>query len=634
MKACLLFVIIIFISNTFSQNISPQFSELKGIEDQSGNTHLFYRILSYFNNDPFFDSNNDIYHFDLETNTDTLFIADYSHWDPASSYYRIINDYTFWNNDPDKFVYGGTKGVTMEGDAFITRYEGGITYNKNGVVNVIDISGQNDSLLYSGVNVYDGFLELTIRSTDGGWNWESLSDTYELLSLNPSNDQIFIAWEVIFQNIYRTTDGGITFNIVDSSTTFGEQQYHYDQNENYIYRVTRNYFTKDYELKVSSDGGEAFSWVTKYISANKIFISNNESISGQIYLADKKNTFMSTDYGDNFNLFITQERNIVGIYKKPNSDKLYAATKYKIYEITPGSIQIIKTLQIPDEVLNYYPLTIGNKWVYDKTTVSNDPYPQYSHEILVKEVLGDTVAANGKQYYYLRDETVWEEDILERVDSSEGKVYRYLEDPGLPDDEYMIDDLLAEVGDTAISYRMGYYPGSHTTVLAETNFYKWGLIKPKKVFEQYILHPPVYSLTQDIGLDSIYSYFDFGENWIVLKGCVIDGIVYGDTTVVSVEDETPNLPTEFSLSQNYPNPFNPSTIIRYEIPERSFVTLKVYDILGNEIATLINEEKPARSYEVEFNSLSGKFRNLPSGVYFYRLTSGKFADTKKLILLK
>ncbi|MGB5528513.1 MAG: T9SS type A sorting domain-containing protein, partial [Ignavibacteriaceae bacterium] len=81
--------------------------------------------------------------------------------------------------------------------------------------------------------------------------------------------------------------------------------------------------------------------------------------------------------------------------------------------------------------------------------------------------------------------------------------------------------------------------------------------------------------------------------------------------------------------QNYPNPFNPTTKIRYEIPELNFVTIKIYDILGNEIVTLVNEEKPAGSYEI-FYEASG----LPSGVYFYSLRAGAFSDSKKMILLK
>jgi hypothetical protein len=386
-------------------------------------------------------------------------------------------------------------------------------------------------------------------------------------------------------------------------------------------------------LIVSDNQGEAFSWQTKYSSDSEIFISNDESVSGTIYLADKKNIFISTNFGDNFSLHKTLERKIVGIYKKPNSNKLYAATKYKIYEITSDTIQVIKSLPVPQEVLNYYPLAIGNKWVFHHSTVSYDPYPNYSYQIDVKEVLGDTIASNGKHYYKVNDETIWESSVLERIDSSEGKVYRYYEDTSLPESEYVAYDLLAEIGDTISSFRTGFNTVLFTTMYAEATFNKFGLTKPKKVFEEYTLHPPIFSLTQDIGLDSIYSYFDFGETYITLKGCIIDGVVYGDTTTVGVEDDESPIANKFRLEQNYPNPFNPSTSIQYAIGSRQFVTLKVYDVLGNEIATLVNEEKPAGEYEIEFNTSS--IKHLPSsGIYFYQLKAGSFIQTKKMILLK
>jgi len=87
--------------------------------------------------------------------------------------------------------------------------------------------------------------------------------------------------------------------------------------------------------------------------------------------------------------------------------------------------------------------------------------------------------------------------------------------------------------------------------------------------------------------------------------------------------------TDFELFQNYPNPFNPSTSIKYAIPSAQYASLKVFDVLGNEVATLVSEEKPAGSYEITFNAA-----NLPSGVYFYRLQTGSFVETKKMILLK
>jgi hypothetical protein len=89
------------------------------------------------------------------------------------------------------------------------------------------------------------------------------------------------------------------------------------------------------------------------------------------------------------------------------------------------------------------------------------------------------------------------------------------------------------------------------------------------------------------------------------------------------------IPKRFTLAQNYPNPFNPSTTIQFQIPNSSFVNLKVFDILGREVATLVNEEKPAGSYEVEFEA-----SNLPSGVYLYKLQAGNITETKKMILLR
>ena len=118
-----------------------------------------------------------------------------------------------------------------------------------------------------------------------------------------------------------------------------------------------------------------------------------------------------------------------------------------------------------------------------------------------------------------------------------------------------------------------------------------------------------------------------GETHNFLKGCVISGITYGNL-LVSVGEEN-ELPDKFALLQNYPNPFNPSTKIRYEIPERSFVTIKVYDVLGSEVVKPVNEEKSAGSYDVEFDG-SG----LTSGVYFYRLKAGDYVETKKMVLIK
>ena len=101
---------------------------------------------------------------------------------------------------------------------------------------------------------------------------------------------------------------------------------------------------------------------------------------------------------------------------------------------------------------------------------------------------------------------------------------------------------------------------------------------------------------------------------------------YGSTTGVS---ETTNTPDKFVLTQNYPNPFNPSTKISYTIPQGANVRLKVYDVTGREVKTLVDEFQSKGNYNINFNA-----SDLPSGIYFYRLTAGNFANTKKMILLK
>jgi CubicO group peptidase (beta-lactamase class C family) len=99
--------------------------------------------------------------------------------------------------------------------------------------------------------------------------------------------------------------------------------------------------------------------------------------------------------------------------------------------------------------------------------------------------------------------------------------------------------------------------------------------------------------------------------------------------VVGVEEQISIVPAEFLLSQNYPNPFNPNTQIKYSIPKSSQVTLKIFNTLGEELKTLVNDEKPIGTYEVNWNAA-----NLPSGVYFYQIKARSFVQTKKMVLMK
>jgi photosystem II stability/assembly factor-like uncharacterized protein len=119
----------------------------------------------------------------------------------------------------------------------------------------------------------------------------------------------------------------------------------------------------------------------------------------------------------------------------------------------------------------------------------------------------------------------------------------------------------------------------------------------------------------------IYKSTNKGENWFQV------GPLSG------IKDENKELPKEFGLNQNYPNPFNPSTKISWQSPVGGHQTLKIYDVLGNQVANLIDEYRNAGSYEVEFKSSVGSLQ-LASGIYFYRLQAGSFVQTKKMVLIK
>jgi hypothetical protein len=128
----------------------------------------------------------------------------------------------------------------------------------------------------------------------------------------------------------------------------------------------------------------------------------------------------------------------------------------------------------------------------------------------------------------------------------------------------------------------------------------------------------------------IYSFIDNnlnpGSYNYRLKQIDFDGSFRHYELVNAVEI---GLPQNYYLSQNYPNPFNPTTKINWQLKNSGYVTLKVYDDLGREVATIVDEEKPAGSYEVEFNAST-----LASGVYYYKIVSGNFIETKKMILMK
>ena len=206
-----------------------------------------------------------------------------------------------------------------------------------------------------------------------------------------------------------------------------------------------------------------------------------------------------------------------------------------------------------------------------------------------------------------------------------------------------------EYGDTLWSRNLGFFGDEVLNVMKPTSdggFILVGSTTDVEFDSSDILIVKVDSLGYKQWSKSIgSSNGDYASDICVTSdgGYIIVGTMYSYGTVssyiwvirlgydpVGIKENLSSLvPEEYSISQNYPNPFNPSTKIKYQIPELSFVTLKVYDVLGSEVAVLVNEEKPVGTYELNWNAA-----NLPSGVYFYRLQAGDFVQTRKMIFLK
>jgi len=172
------------------------------------------------------------------------------------------------------------------------------------------------------------------------------------------------------------------------------------------------------------------------------------------------------------------------------------------------------------------------------------------------------------------------------------------------------DDITVTVGDTV---RWSNVQGTHN-VLADDNSFTSGSPAPAPWTYNHVF--------TSAGNNPYYCEPHGGPG-----GNGMSGVVHVQNPVSVPGDET--IADNFELNQNYPNPFNPATNIGFRISTSEFVSLKVFNVLGSEVAVLINEEKHAGYYEVEFDA-----SDLTSGIYYYRINAGNYSETKKMILLK
>ena len=278
---------------------------------------------------------------------------------------------------------------------------------------------------------------------------------------------------------------------------------------------------------------------------------------------------------------------------------------------------------IGDSLSLYHPLQIGNRWIY-RVTVSHYPSSS-SYYFKDSEIISDTLVNNRKYFLMKTTDHTFQSVSYDyhRFDQTTGNYYIGLPTEDLRDSTFltapyimfglwMVDVVSADTvfGIPTMTRTIGF-AGTHMGDRYSSTFaYGFGMISD--------------GISGDI-LQGVSSTSG------VLQYAVINGTEYG-TNPLSVNNESHIVPEDFVLFQNYPNPFNPSTTISFSVPvtgARHTVSLRIFDMLGRDIRTLVNEPLPTGRHTVRFDATG-----LATGLYFYHIQSGTFADTKKMMYLK
>jgi hypothetical protein len=320
----------------------------------------------------------------------------------------------------------------------------------------------------------------------------------------------------------------------------------------------------------------------------------------------------------------------------------------KVYILITISLLLNSTNSQDTSIVNYMPMSVGNVWVYHASAFGDKPLCYCSKYTRTK--ITGTVIKNGKTYYLFQNTDIFincgphncfgPSFDTNRVDPVSGNIIKYSSTGcSYSPNEIMIDSLRARLHDTihinCSTYTQYSCYDTNSVVL-------FGVSRRAKYFYADEFEGGWSNgYVRGIGLASMGRYALWCMCNTNILGCVINGVVYGDTTftLLGLDPISATIPEEFSLSQNYPNPFNPSTKIKFDIPLLRGVDaeggrgvsarLTIYDLLGREITKLVNQPFQPGTYEVEWDGT-----NYPSGVYFYKLIAGNYSDTKKLVLLK
>ncbi|MCX6165291.1 MAG: T9SS type A sorting domain-containing protein [Ignavibacteriae bacterium] len=495
---------------------------------------------------------------------------------PAGQY----NSFAFANTSTG-WAIGAYQQTGMTGYIYKTTNGGNNwTQQMTATNHILYTSYAYDSLTCWAAGTYLGTTAAIIKTINGGLNWTTqISGQY-----TPIRSIYFInsltGWAAGNNTMLKTTNSGASWN----PNTFSGDVY----SLYFIDALTGWAGTGDGKLLKTTSGG--ISWVQTLnagITSAVYSISFPNALTG--YFTHTSNVFKTTNGGSYWMPMETGTTNSIEAISCPTVNNIFAAgySGTVVYSTNGGGTYSTNTVTFKRNNLNK-PITMNNV-TYDTISVN---FPKsINSNILDINVSIDTV--------------------INSIDS--GLVF-------ILNHNYIYDTLIYRAGGNGNNFiRTVLDDSALLSINAGTPPFT-GSYRPLKPLSQFN-----YTSPNGLWILKIKESLN-GERTGVIKSW---GITVSYNYPISVNKISEIIPSTFELKQNYPNPFNPSTNIKYQIANSKWITLKIFDILGREVVTLVNEKQSPGVYEVTFDG-SG----LSSGMYFYKLVSGDFSETKKMVLIK
>ncbi len=530
-----------------------------------------------------------------------------------------------------------------------TRYNGlyrsddyGITFQEsNGNVSLADIRAVKFNPQNSSIAVAAGWTGGIFRTVDGSNTWSLVwsGGHWNSVDVCKSNPNVYYVCGA--EGFLKSTDGGLSWNYLYSGA---EQFIRIKCNPvdpNHV--ICLSHYGANYTAIQTYDGGKNWSPISDIPGTSAAYLWHdivfNPVDTANIFICDDNGIYRSTNSGKSWN-FLTQTsvEDMHSFIDDNNDVKIYGTNGNWYNTIGSSVLSFSSNGNFSLDTLFSFPNAIANNLTLDFCRINPN---------------------NGKQVYLLFNSTslYYTPSFLYSSDGGKNWVDQ---SNGLRNGGYFDFDidfssgnrLLANVDRSIykwIDTTIGVIPVELISFTANqknsTIELNWSTATEtnNKGFEIQKSVMQLSSGSQNKEWKTIGFINGKGttteiRNYLFVDKDIIDGKYFyrlkqidfdGSYKYSKVIEVNIIQPTEFVLNQNYPNPFNPTTIINYSIPKASFISIKVYDVLGREIETLVNDEKPSGNYKIEFNG-----SKLTSGIYFYRMQAGDFVETKKLTVLK